>query len=275
MNCFELVKDVLDEAYHATSGSEPEKDAKIQQAMADLRKGYAQVWQTGGPDYADPVRRFAYVYTYVTSYANLVYSIIRNVPGLESLFDRNEVAVACLGGGPGSDLVGILKYLTSVQKDPAIQCHICDREDLWSESWSDVGKRLGYPKLQVTYLPQDVCGTKWQQQFKYLAADLFTVVYFVSEVYARRSEAEAYFDNVLKKAKSGAYFIFVDNDHSLFTGWFDRLVAENGLKELRRFNGTMKMPFDEEKTALGPYLTKFGSLPRLEGAVAYRVVVKP
>ncbi len=276
MKCFELVRAVLDEAYQAIGGTEAEKDASIQQAMRDLTANYAQVWQAGGPDYGDPVRRFAYVRTYVPSYANLVYEVLLKFPEeLGVLFARDQVSITCLGGGPGSDLVGILKYLDRAKKDPAIHCCICDREDLWSESWGDVGKRLGYPRLQVTYLPQEVCDKKWQQQSKYLSSDLFTLVYFVSELYSRRSEAEPYFDNVLKKARSGAYFVFVDNDHSLFTDWFDDLTNKNGLQQLKKFNGIMTMPSDEEKTALGPYLTKFANLPRLKGAVAYRVLKKP
>lgn len=55
-------------------------------------------------DYKDAVSRFAYIYRYTTSHANIVCSLIRGDDTLRALFKQPSLTVACIGGGPGSDL---------------------------------------------------------------------------------------------------------------------------------------------------------------------------
>jgi len=47
VNCFQLIKTVLDEAYDQIPGSSKEKDEAIKQALSDLSKAYANLVQAG------------------------------------------------------------------------------------------------------------------------------------------------------------------------------------------------------------------------------------
>ena len=69
-------------------------------------------------------------------------SIIQQNQDIGNLFDNQKVNVACIGGGPGSDFLGILKYLMTNKKSPTIKFQLCDKEKTWAESWSDVDDKV-------------------------------------------------------------------------------------------------------------------------------------
>jgi hypothetical protein len=110
VNCFQIIKSVLDEAYSQIPGNEEEKDSLIKAAIDYLSGEYKRLLDGIQIDYSNPITRFAYIYKYVTSHANLVCTIIENSDELNMIFDQEKVNVACIGGGPGSDFLGILKY---------------------------------------------------------------------------------------------------------------------------------------------------------------------
>lgn len=118
MNCFQLVKDVLDEIYSVIPFSDDsQKDKAIKAELSLLRGKYAKLKSSGTPiDYENPITRFSYIYGYVTSHANIVYEIIESTNLLSALMDSDKVSMTSIGGGPGSDLLGVIKYLTNTNK---------------------------------------------------------------------------------------------------------------------------------------------------------------
>ena len=275
MNCFQLIKTVLDEAYAAIPGKEAAKDAAIEEALGQLSKEYQKLREKGCLDYSDPVRRFAYIYRYTTSHANLVYRVIGGSSDLRRLFSQPKVTTACIGGGPGSDFLGILKYCLLAKKAPELKCQILDRDPAWGESWSDVDDKLGPSfRISTVFHPLDVTDAKtWTPFVKHFQADLFTLIYFMSEVYALREPAAAYFETLMRSAKPGALMLYVDNNSSEFTTWFDKLARDHGWTILSKACGDHQLPFEEEKSDLAPYINKF-TPPKIRANIAYRVARK-
>jgi hypothetical protein len=273
MNCFQIIKSVLDEAYVEIPGDEAEKDQVINDALEYLRGEYSQLWKECNINYSDPRTRFAYIYAYVTSHSNLVCSIIQQNTVLGNLFDNQKVNVACIGGGPGSDFLGILKYLMTNKKSPTIKFQLCDREKSWAESWSDVDDKVEDLKFRIStsYLPLDVTKRDdWESHRKYFQSDLFTMIYFMSEVFSLQDSAEEYFAHLFNQAKTGSLFLFIDNNSPQFYNWFDELAQNHKIEILSRKETKMTVPFDEEKSDLGKYFDKFSS-PKLTANVAYRI----
>lgn len=276
MNCFQLIRSVLDEAYNAIPGKKAAKDAAIEEALGGLSKAYKNLLKKGCLDYSDPARRFAYLYRYTTSHANIVYDKISDHKALRELFKQDRLVVSCIGGGPGSDFLGILKYCLTNKKKVELKCQIMDRDPAWSESWSDVDDKVNSTfRISTSYQPIDVADpTSWGKFNKHFQADLFTFIYFVSEVYAVAGKANDYFATLLAQMKPGAMLLYVDNNDSRFTEWFDGLVKKAKLEVLKSGSGVEKMPWDEDKSDLEPYFSKFGA-PKLNADIAYRVIRKP
>jgi hypothetical protein len=276
MNCFQLIKTVLDEAYADIPGDQAAKDAAIKTQMDALSSEYVTLREKGCLDYSDPARRFAYLFTYTTSHANLVYERIQASAALSKVFDAQDVMVSCIGGGPGSDFLGILKHCQRGGKTPNLTCHLLDRDSAWGESWSDVGKKVnGALHLTTHFNPFDVTDpTKWKVFKKHCGADVFTLIYFMSEVYALRDKADEYFNTLFSSMKPESVLLFVDNNSPEFFDWFDAYVTKHGLTVLESNSGKMQLPYHEEKGDLEPYKTRLKRDPKLGANVAWRIVQK-
>ena len=276
MNCFQLIKTVLDEAYEEIPGTPAERDSAIKKQMAELSASYARLQKKGCLDYSDPARRFAYLFTYTTSHANLVYNRILSSNHLKNAFNATDVMISCVGGGPGSDFLGILKYCQLECKSPRLTCHLLDRDSAWGESWSDVGKKVGGSfQLTTHFNPFDVTRQAgWKVFRKHLQADVFTLIYFMSEVYEFRERASEYFDTLFSRMNNEALLLFVDNNSPAFFEWFDGLATKHGLTVLDTGNGLMQLPYHEEKNDLEPYITRLNRSPKLNAVVAWRVIQK-
>lgn len=278
MNCFQIVKTVLDEIYAEIPGVQDGiRDGHIRSALSYLRQKYAKLLTDDAPiDYANPVNRFAYVYSYVTCHANLVATRIAEARMLRRLFNQPKVNISCIGGGPGSDFLGILKFMMQASKEATVKCFLLDGEERWGESWVDVDNKVDptfristhFQRMDVTDANSWNCTQKFVRQ-----SDLFTLTYFMSEVHKQKSLAEPYFNNLIEQAKPGALFLYIDNNRPEFYDWFDHLVTQHGLEVLDTKSYVAQMPFDEEKRDLGIYYTKFGS-PKLEADIAYRLCRK-
>jgi hypothetical protein len=277
MNCFQLIKTVLDEAYNAIPGSEAAKDAAIEKAFENLSSAYQNLLNKGCLDYSHPCRRFAYIYKYTTSHANIVYGKINEHKVLREVFDRERLTISCIGGGPGSDFLGIMKYCLRAEKSVELKCQILDRDPAWSESWSDVDDKVKSTfRISTSHQPVDVADpTSWKKFSKHFNADFFTLIYFVSEVYAVRDRASDYFAALMASMKPGALLLYVDNNDSRFTDWFDGLARAAGLEVVKSGAGFDQMPLHEEKSDLEPYYSKFNPDPKLKANIAYRIVRKP
>ncbi len=128
--------------------------------LAMLKDRYSNLIKKRSPiDYSDPATRLAYIYKYVTCHSNLVYTRIERLSDLGDLFDNDAVRVVCVGGGPGSDFLGILKYCVEYGKNPKLKCSLFDREIAWGETWEDVDDKISVgDKLhtRTVYQPLDV-----------------------------------------------------------------------------------------------------------------------
>jgi hypothetical protein len=275
MNCFQLIKEILDEAYGEIKFSGTKKDALIEKRLASLSAEYKKLLSGAEIDYNDPITRFAYTFRYVTCHANIVFSLIEGNNELGKCFDQTKLSVSCIGGGPGSELLGILKFMENYEKKAKVMCHLLDKEKLWNETWSEVGMQISSEfNLFTNFMQLDILDkNSWNSHKKYLSADIFTLVYFMSEVHKFKKEATVFFEHFFTNVKPGAFVLFVDNRDSCFYNWFDELAVLYGFKIIETEETRFGLPGEEEKRDLGEFYSKFGS-PKLSANIAYRIIRK-
>jgi hypothetical protein len=288
MTIFELVKIALDELYkEAVDAHGTIADAEIQKKLTYLSSSYAQLDDENRTPvkYKDPTTRFAYVYKYVTSHADYVVQVLEDLRmELGTPIFQNEIArVACIGGGPGSDLIATLKYIDKYKNSEKVKkltCHMLDREQAWGDTWSDLSNVLDLDiNLSVPFQQMDVTDeSTWAQQKKFLQSDLFTLSYFVSEVQSLDKDGVVakFFKTLFQEAKSGALFLYDDNGTTALNTYFDELWRAEGLECItKKSNSSMQLNYSEEKSDLGEYLKKFNHSPKLSSKISYRVLRKP
>jgi hypothetical protein len=278
MKCFKVVQKVLEDTYGEIPGNERTRDEAIKGAIGRISSKYGNLLNGGGPDFKDPVNRFAYVYSYVPAHAHWVNELLEQSNEAAAVFDSNKVRIACIGGGPGSDLVGILKFLDErAGVPPAIFCEIVDGCEEWKLTWADIGFTLDLPaSLNTDYVIHRVGDPGvWMHPTKFSKADLFTLNFFVSEIAHLGDPAWDYVEKVLEKAKTGAVLLFNDNNDSRFFGKFDAIAARGGWEALVTNSGDRKVYDPGEKLDdLGRFRKKFGRASKLTGNVAWRVLRK-
>ena len=267
MYLFQVIKDVLDELYDQLPfTSDNEKDEAIFCKLKMLRGKYAEITKGVTINYSDSTTRFAYIYRYVATHAFATYALLRGTPELGSLFDTDRINVCSIGGGPGSDLLGILKYVGTNKKPSAVSCRVYDREERWRESLSSVCNRLTSFSLLPTFRTLNVIDIEtWNKYPELLESNLFTMSYFVSELYSRRGQAEDFFMNLFKNSKKPSWFLFVDNSSGYSRQWFDELVKIHNQSEkydrlhLIRKSENHKFLLEDSEQAkdLEPYYSKF------------------
>lgn len=278
MTCFEVVKQVLDATYSDIPGDEATRDTAIKKALASMTEDYKDLTRSGGPNFSDPVVRFAYVFKYVTSHSHWLHELIGWSGEAKALFKKEKLRMVALGGGPGSDLVGILKFMDTEDASPSLHCELIDGCLEWKTTWSDLAYELNWSRpLHTDYVTHDVRdpGT-WNAPSNIGKADLITLSFFVSEIYHLGTAAEDYLRTMLKRLKPGAVVLFSDNNASTFYTMFDRIASAAGLETLKSGEGDRRIyDWGEQKDAIGAYAQKFNHQARLSGNLSWRVLRKP
>ncbi len=281
LKCFSLVRKVLDDTYNEIPDDDGNRDSKITSAIEDISQMYLNISTTGvGPNFLDPVNRFAYVYTYVPAHAHWVNELISWSEDAKEVFKKDQVRIACIGGGPGSDLVGILKYLVERgDESPSIFCEIADGCQLWKHTWADlaliVGKSISFSTDYIIHRVGDI--DIWNVPVQFEKSDILTMNFFVSEIEPLGETAWDYLGAVFEKMKPGAILLFHDNNVTKYFGKFDEIARDKGLEILLHGKGDRRIYDSAEKSDdLLEYRMKFGKrMSKLKGSVAWRIMRKP
>jgi putative SAM-dependent methyltransferase len=188
MTIFELVKVALDALYsEGTEQHGSNIDAEIKKQIGYLSTGYSQLHRSDREpvNYKDPSTRFAYMYKYVASHSDYVVQVLEAVrthllstEGKDaSIFAGDSIRVSCIGGGPGSDIIAVLKYLDEdrhTERVDKVTCYLLDRQQAWADTWTELDDSLELDlRLHANFQPLDVTDPDtWAQQRKFLQADL-------------------------------------------------------------------------------------------------------
>jgi hypothetical protein len=285
MTNFQLVQRALTELYKAARVEHgAATDNVITARIVQLAGRYRGLGTTSSPmDYSDPASRFGYLYMYVATHGDWVSSLLQRVwSDVHETLGKKVVRHSCIGGGPGSDILGVLKYLRFFGKGvQRLECYLLDCEPGWEGTWSSVEKWLGTSlKVDTTFQRVNVFKpATWKARNRFLKADIFTFSFFVSEVMSldKDEKLAPFWKHVFSNAKNGAIFLYIDNGSSEFSEYFDRHWRGRDDIEilLLRDDVSIRTSSDEQKSDLGDFLSKFPRSPKLASDhVSYRVLRK-
>lgn len=283
MTITEIICYVLDGHYHGIEAdSNDERDKMVVEAFHKLSTSYGSLMDSNreSVDYSDPATRFAYLYKYTVAHAEFFRQALSS-PLLRSLFCDNEsVRVACIGGGPGTEILGIHKFLSknSIQLKK-LSLQIYDKERGWSDNWSDIEEQadLGF-QFSAKFNQCDVTDEKqWRSYQRLHEQDLLSMSFFLSEVYTQKDQATPFLEYCLESMKPGAIVVYLDNYISQVDEWFGEICKNSGLNivmskkclEVRYGN-------DEQVSDLGSYKSRFDDhYPKIKGKVSIIIAQKP
>lgn len=283
MTLFEIVNGVLDELYDQGKKELGDKlDEEIIKQLTYLSSSYQKLSDASRTpiNYSSPATRFAYVYKYVAAHGDYLVQTMENVSKLLNgpIFHTDSTSVACIGGGPGSEIIGVLKYLEESKEESVrrILFYLLDKEQAWSDTWTDIREKIEGFDVSWMFQQLDITNSSsWKYTKKFLNADVFVMSYFYSEVQGLGVVVNESIKSIFEDAKSGAFFIYIDNGCDQFNDEYDSLYSKESFKLIyQRTNEYITPRPSEQVSILDKYREKFNQHSKLKGKISIRVIRK-
>ena len=248
--------------------------------------------------YDEPMCRFAYLFTYVCAHASMTEHAFRVFPAIGEEIVRfftssDKYRICALGGGPGSELLGIVKFVES-KLGPndyiRLDFKLVDYVKFWQDSWQQLKDNVD-KHLRVNY-GDDYRNWRIHIESAALVLDLLRIEDFrtvdvfsdvnlvifnhvISELINSMKEFEEIFDVMVDSCPPGTKFLFIDIDQERVREALRRLLAEKTkLNGLGNWNGTFQVDHSEQKTDLGNWPKLLNNSPRLTCKAFYTVCQK-
>jgi Putative SAM-dependent methyltransferase len=177
-------------------------------------------------DYSDISTQAAYVFMYAIGRAEFTFQIIDRFSAEldENLFADGHLRVSSIGGGPGSELAGLVKFLESDACDAnitRISYQVFDKEQNWENIVEAVRDALETEiEIDLVFELLDVEDTQACQTVNLADQHLVMMSFFISEVceIQNRNNVIASLNHLLGTISPGAHLLYNDNDaYSFYT----------------------------------------------------------
>jgi len=278
---FQRAKLMLDAMVPALPGDGP---ATVKRKILSLAASYPAIWNPNVQpiDYSDPATQAAYVYTYLGANADLIYRTLRGASAeATALLSQPKPKIACMGGGPGSDLLGLVKFAERLAKPPKkLIVEVLDHQlawwDMWDHTLSTFDAQFG---CAANIRMMDYCKKgDWVKSDEFLKSDIFLFSYSLSEAWRYNADGSVtqFLDKVIKSAKKGSMFVYSDNSGEHFDPHFEReFIARPELSLVHRESyDQTAVSGDEQVSDLEPHRTEFVRWPKLRLNATCAALVK-
>ena len=181
--------------------------------------------------YDDPLCRLGYLYTHAAANATLFEKVLGHSDELRGKLDgasEGALNVCSLGGGPGTELLGLAKYLlrfSDIAPPRKISFTVIDNVLEWAETWrrladaveDEFRSSLGQdgiepPAIAPMFLPLNVLEASVYRSFGYQFknADMVVFNYLFSENKTRLACARQALEQLAKITSDDCAFVVID-----------------------------------------------------------------
>lgn len=261
----------------------------VEKVQAFLAENSTQYFSDGTKlQYDDPLCRIAYLYAYVAAHANLIDNACYGLKALRTflaskLENNEEIHICSFGGGPGSELLGFVKFFArAAEGDDTVDVHftLVDSITEWDETWQALvngieatlrpiygDSRRHWPVvIHRSFLPLNLTQVNNFRNLptRFNGIELYVFNHTVSELLAHKDGFEEVFDYSVSHAQIGAYFLFIDRNQSQVYDWVSDLIERHeALTVVGQRTESTHMDRDEQKEDLGKWFVLMNRHPKL------------
>lgn len=254
----------------------------LKQRRVTLEAAYATLYQQDRDpiSYASPSAQTAYVFAYAPAraeYARQYLNRHRAVLG-RALFDSEEAKVVSFGGGPASELVGLVRYLEGAD-EPVRHIHytVYDKDGDWAKVARDIIDALKTDiKIEMCYESVDATSRDRMSAIDLRDADMVIFSYIMSELarVGRSDQIVANFREVLGKMPLDSKILFIDNLHPIFIKFFQSCKSVSGLNQKNDDGDTVNCNFPAPLGIFGELSTSLEWEPRTDLRSVSKLIVR-
>jgi hypothetical protein len=193
--------------------------------FGDMQAKYYSAFDN--PDYASAIKKFCYLYKYSVAHGYYIYLALRSLrPKIKpSIFSRNPTRIACVGGGPGTEIIGLCRYFREAEAENLgnrVEVTIFDKEPSWKETCQRVLACVS-PDLQIklTFVPFDATDPATYANLDFSGFHLVMANFFASEIRKAKivGASKAFWQHMFASMGAGKIFLAVDFADAQGTGW--------------------------------------------------------
>jgi hypothetical protein len=232
-------------------------------------------------DYTKTTTHIAYLYRTFPSHADWFYKALCSASRaiLRKVDDCDPVEVACIGGGPGSEMAAILKFaLQNDLEEKTFNFKILDRERQWNRSRQLIIETF-HEEIDCSqrFINLDVTDDdNWTDDWSFLNSSIFTFSFFLSEVWSFNGNGcvSRFLQKVINEADAGSIFCYLDNGGDNFTHRAEAEFDRDDLKLIASQNTARLLISNDEQCSVvtDKFKERFGGqMPKLFGNVDWRI----
>lgn len=213
--------------------------SKLEKRRVKLESAYATLYeQDRDPiSYASLSAQTAYIFAYAPVRAEYTRQYLHRhrIATGAPLFSNKLAKIVSFGGGPASELVGLIRYIEEAGE--VVECidyTIFDKDGDWNEVAGIVVGGLNTDiHIELRYAEVDVSSKTRMLNIDLSDTDMVIFSYIMSELamLGRKDQIIENFRDVLRKMKLDAKILFIDNLHPIFIKYFLSCKLVHGLKQ--------------------------------------------
>ena len=229
----ELVRRVIEDAVALHVVETQQTSEEVLREISEHIDATSREYRRDEPEisYGDPLCRLGYLYMNAAANATLFEKVIGASIDLRCIIDssgQNTLNVCSLGGGPGTELLGLAKHLLrfpDIVPPRKITFTVIDNVLEWAETWHQLADAVEEefrssfgqddiepPAIAPTFLPLDVLNPSSYQKFAYQFKKVDVVVfnYLFSENKTRLASAKPALEQLARITSDECIFVVID-----------------------------------------------------------------
>jgi|LSQX01.2.fsa_nt_gb hypothetical protein len=286
----DLIRRVLEEAVETYASTHGMAVSEVLTAIREHINSTAKEHQKDEPDikYEDALCRLGYLYRHATANATLFELVLTESGEMRSLLRQcagQRLNICAVGGGPGTELLGLAKYLLRhPERFPKkVVFTLLDSVPQWAETWQQLADAVEaelqrvteededittYPTIAPAFLPLDVLDANSYKSYAYQfsGAQVIAFNYLFSENKARLADAKDAVAQLSAMAPKGCIFVVIDRleNNRCFQAEVVRIFRDVFGREIpvHTFNGTLDG--DEQTRDMGELFNTMLGNPRVK-----------
>ena len=213
------------------------------------RKYYSSV---ENPDYSANIKKFCYLYKYSVPHGYYIYTTLKRLsPKIKpSIFSRNPTRIACIGGGPGTEIIGLCRYfreVESVNLANYVEVTVYDKEPSWKDACARVLDCMAVDiKISLKFVEFDATAPETYSEIDLSGFHLVMANFFTSEIRKAKiiTAAKPFWKHVFGSMGAGKIFLAVDFADNDGAGWkyVEGIIPSNATDVLSDKNLGMSCP---------------------------------
>jgi hypothetical protein len=256
---------------------------RLESRRVTLERAYATLYEQDRDPiaYASLSAQTAYVFAYAPTRAEYTRQYLRRHMEAfgQPLFSSKNIQVVSFGGGPASELVGLVRYLEENEAESVEQINyvVYDKDGDWEDVAENViGALETEINVQIQYVEVDAVSRNRMAAIDLSETDLVIFSYVMSELarLGRKDRIAENFRSILGNLKLGSKILFIDNLHPIFIEYFRSCKLVSGLTQRNDTDAPVVCDFSNLDGTFGVLSDALDWTPRTDLRSVSKLIVR-